>query len=60
MAQTVKNLSAMQAGNPSSIPGLERSPGEENDYPLPYSYMENSMDRETWRATVHGTTKSQT
>ena len=56
----VRNLSAMQVGDPSSIPGLERSPGEENVNPLLYSYMENSMDRETWRATVHGATKSQT
>ena len=27
-----------------SIPGLGRSPGEGNDYPLVYSYLENSMD----------------
>ena len=25
-----------------------------------YSYQENSMDRETWRATVHGVAKSRT
>ena len=60
VAQMVRNLSAMQVGDPSSIPGLERSPGEENVNPLLYSYMENSMDRETWRAPVHGATKSQT
>ena len=28
----------------SSIPGLGRSPGEGNDYPLQYSGLENSMD----------------
>ena len=26
------------------IPGLERSPGEGNDYPQQYSGLENSMD----------------
>ena len=36
------------------IPGLGRSPGEGNSYPLKYSCLENSMDREAWRATVHG------
>ena len=28
------------------IPGLGRSPGERNGYPLQYSCLENSMDRE--------------
>ena len=28
-----------------SIPGLRRSPGEGNGYPLQYSGLENSMDR---------------
>ena len=31
-------------GDLSSIPGLERSPGEGNGYPLQYSGLENSMD----------------
>ena len=34
--------------------------GEGNGKPLQYSCLENSMDRETWWATVHGVTKSQT
>ena len=34
------------------IPGLGRSPGEENGYPLQYSCLENSMDR-VWRATAY-------
>ena len=38
--------SACNAGDPGSIPGLRRSPGEENGYPLQYSCLENSMDRE--------------
>ena len=35
--------------NPGSIPGLGRSPGEENGNPLQYSCLENPMDRETGR-----------
>ena len=38
----VKDLPAMQ--EMGSIPGLGRSPGEENGYPLQYSGLENSMD----------------
>ena len=45
------------AGDPGSIPGLGRSPGEGNGYPLQYSCLENPMDREAWWATVHGVTK---
>ena len=52
--------SACQAGNSSSILRLGWSPGEGNGNPLPYSYLETSMDRGAWRATVHGVTKSQT
>ena len=44
----------------SLIPGSGRSPGEGNGNPLQYSYLENSMDRGAWRATVHGVTKSRT
>ena len=42
------------------IPGLGRSPGEGNSYPLQYSSLENSMDRANWQAVVHGVTKSWT
>ena len=38
---------------------LGRFPGEENDYPLQYSCLENSMDTGAWSATGHGVTKSQ-
>ena len=31
-------------GDLGSIPGLGRSPGEGNGYPLQYSGLENSMD----------------
>ena len=46
--------SAYNAGDPGSIPGLERSSGEGNGNPLQYSCLENSMDRGAWWATVHG------
>ena len=39
--------SACNAGDRGLIPGLRRSPGEGNSYPLQYSYLENSMDRGT-------------
>ena len=50
--------SACNAGDPASIPGLGRSPGEGNGNPLQYSCLENPMDRGAWRATVHRATKS--
>ena len=31
-----------------------------NGNPVPYSCLKNPMDREAWRATVHGVTKSDT
>ena len=50
--------SACSAGDPGSVPGSRRSPGEGNGYPLQYSGLENSMDRGAWQATIHGVTKS--
>ena len=47
--------SACNVGYLRLIPGLERSPGEGNGYPLQYSGLENSMD-----CIVHGVAKSQT
>ena len=47
--------SAHNVGDLGSIPGLGRSPGEGNGYPLQYSGLENSMD-----CIVHGVAKSQT
>ena len=52
--------SACNAGDPGSIPGSGRSPGEENDYKLQYYCLEDFMDRGAWQATVHGIAKSQT
>ena len=51
--------SACNAGDPGSIPGWGRFPGEGNGYPLQYSCLKNPMDKETWQATVHGVAKSQ-
>ena len=52
---SVGKESACNAGDPGSIPGSERSPGEGKGYPLQCSHPENSMD-----CIVHGITKSQT
>ena len=48
----VENLPA-NAGDLGSIPGSGRSPGGGNGNPLQYSCLGNSMDRGTWRSTVH-------
>ena len=52
---SVGKESACNAGNPSSIPGLGRSPGEGKGYPFQYSGPEKSMD-----CIVHGVAKSRT
>ena len=52
--------SACNAGDPGSISGLGRSPGEGNSSPLQYSCLENPTDRGAWWATVHVVSKSQT
>ena len=58
----VKNLStnAGDVRDTDSVPGPERSPGIGNGNPLHYSYLENSMDKRAWQATVHGVSKSRT
>ena len=40
--------SAYYVGDPGSIPGLGRSPGDGNGNPLQDSCLENPMDEETW------------
>ena len=52
--------STCSVGYLASISGSGRSPGGGHGYPLQYSYLENSMDRGAWQATVHRDTKSQT
>ena len=46
--------SACNAGDPGSIPGLGRSLGEGNSYPLQYSCLANSMGRGAQWAAVYG------
>ena len=46
--------SASSAGDPDSIPGSGRSPGEGSGTPLQYSCLGNLTDRGGWRAPVHG------
>ena len=57
VVQTVKNLQFRRTG---LDPWDGRSPGEGNGYPLQYSFLENSMDRGVWQATVQGFTDSWT
>ena len=57
----VRNLSA-NAGHIrdlGSSPGSGRSPGGGHGNLLQYSFLENSMDKGAWHATVHGVTKSE-
>ena len=45
---SVSKESAGNSGDLGSILGSGRSPGEGNDNPLQYSYLENSMDGGAW------------
>ena len=57
----VKKLPANEGGigEVGDIPGLGRSPGVGNGYPLQYSCLGNPKDRGAWQATVHGVAKNQ-
>ena len=46
--------SPCKAGDPGLIPGLRRSPGEGNGYPLQDFCLENCMDRGVGWATFYG------
>ena len=52
--------SACNVGDPGSITGSGKSPGEGNGYPLQYSCLENSTYRGAWQAIVHGCKESDT
>ena len=43
---------AYNAGDPGSVPGLGRSPGEGNSKPLQGSGLENPMDRATQKESL--------
>ena len=52
--------SACSAGDPGSIPGLERSPGVGHGSAFQYYCLENPMDRGAQWAAVHRVAKSRT
>ena len=52
--------SASIAGDLGSIPGLGRSPGEQNGNLFQYSCLGNPIHRGAWRATAHGVVKIRT
>ena len=54
---SVSKESACNAGDPGSIPGSGRYPGEGKGNPLQYSCLENPMDRGAWRATVYAVSR---
>ena len=51
---SVGKESSCNAGDPGSIPGLGRSPGERNGQ---YFCLKNPMDRGAWWSTPHGATR---
>ena len=57
---TVSKESACNAGDPGSIPGSGRSPGEGHGNLLQYSCLENPMDRRLWWVIVHRVIKGWT
>ena len=62
MNSAVKNLPANLGDirDIGSIPGSGRSPGGRHGNPLPYSCLENPMDKGAWQTIVREVTKSQT
>ena len=58
-ARVVKNPPPKAGGarDTGSIPGLGRCPGIGNGSPLQFFCLEDSMDRGTWQALVHGVAK---
>ena len=52
--------SACNAGEPGSVPGSGRSPGEREWPPIPMFLPGESQGQGAWRAAVHGVAKSQT
>ena len=56
-SSSVGKESVCSAGEPGSIPGLGRAPGEGNGNPLQYSCLENPMAGRAWQATVHGVSR---
>ena len=55
----MKNL-PVNAGDPGSVPGSGKSPGEGNGHPLQSSCLENPINRGAWWAAVYGVAGSRT
>ena len=60
MNSSVGKESACNAGDPGSVLGSGRSPGDRNGNPLQYSCLENLIDRGVWQDAVHRVTQNQT
>ena len=58
--QLLSQWERIHTGDASSIPGMGRSTGEGNGNSLPYSSLENCMDRGAWWAIVLGISESDT
>ena len=60
MLLVVRNplVSAGDAKDSDSIPGLGRFPGVGNGNLLQYSCLKNSMDRGAWQVTIQGVSES--
>ena len=46
--------------HPAYLTYMQSTSGEDNGLPLQYSCLENPMDGEAWKATVHGVAQSRT
>ena len=55
---SVGKESACSTGDPGSVSGLGRSPGDGNGNPLQCACLENLMDTGAWWAAVHGVAES--
>ena len=62
VAEVVKNMpaSAADVRGACSVTGSGRTSGGGHGSPLQHSCLENPLDRETWRATVHRVAESDT
>ena len=60
LSGSVGKESSCNAGDPGSVPGWGKSPGEGNGNPLQYSCLENPMDRGASWAIDHGVAKNPT
>ena len=60
VVQLVKNppSNAWEMRDSCSTPGLGKSSGGGQGNPLQYSFLENPVDREAWRAGIHRVTES--